>query len=116
MTLDLTKLMPVSSADNLDFPQEVLRFLSNVESKCQIVFCMPGSVFSNSSAFREGSGLIALSNLHCNGSEFMLMSCPSTTTPTSCSHSQDIGVRCQLRTGAIQNANFNFNILLFYHS
>ena len=54
---------------------------------------------STSSRFGQGSGLIALSNLRCNGSELMLGSCPSLTVPQSCNHSQDVGIRCQLRTG-----------------
>ena len=64
-----------------------------------ILFLFPGPIVSNSSVFGQGPGLIALSNLQCSGTELMLGSCSSQNAPQSCTHTQDIGLRCQQRTG-----------------
>ena len=42
--------------------------------------------------------MIGLNNLQCNGTEIMLSDCPSGVV-TSCDHSEDAGIQCQLRTG-----------------
>lgn len=63
------------------------------------LYIFTGSVPTNPTAFGQGVGLIALNNLLCNGDELMLRNCLSETEPSSCSHRQDAGVRCQLRTG-----------------
>ena len=60
-----------------------------------------GAVPTNSSVFGQGTSLIALSNLRCSGNELMLRSCPSGSV-SACSHVEDVGVRCQLRTGESQ--------------
>lgn len=54
-----------------------------------------------SAAFGEGTGRIWMSDLLCGGSETSLFSCSSSTplgtveSSTSCSHSNDVAVRCQ---------------------
>ena len=62
------------------------------------VCSVAGAIPTNSSAFGPGAGLIALSNLRCIGSELMLRSCLSGVV-TACGHEEDVGVRCQLRSG-----------------
>ena len=59
-----------------------------------------------SAAFGEGTGPIWMSGLTCGGTETSLFSCTSNTplgsvgTSTTCSHSNDVAVRCQgLPTG-----------------
>ena len=50
-------------------------------------------------AFGEGTGPIWMSGLTCAGTEMSLFSCSSTvplgSVPTSCTHSNDVTVRCQ---------------------
>ena len=58
---------------------------------------------SASSLFGQGTGHIVLGNLGCSGSEARLIDCNS--TPFSCSHSQDIAVICQIRSGRFQYAH-----------
>ena len=43
--------------------------------------------------FGQGTGLILLNGLRCNGTELSLLSCSRSGTPY-CSHSQDAGVVC----------------------
>ena len=64
----------------------------------KLICVLSGSIPTNSSTFGEGTGLIVLSNLQCNGDELLLRNCPSGGA-MSCSHSDDAGVRCQFRTG-----------------
>lgn len=53
---------------------------------------------SAGTVFGQGTGHIALSNVGCIGIEERLADCSSVTS-FSCTHSQDSGVRCQLRQG-----------------
>ncbi|KAJ8034235.1 Galectin-3-binding protein B [Holothuria leucospilota] len=47
------------------------------------------------SLFGEGSGLIWLTNVNCNGNELSLSECQHTKfAQPSCSHHQDVGVLC----------------------
>ena len=48
--------------------------------------------------FGQGTGTIALNNVHCVGTEARLVDCSSGII-SSCSHSEDAGVRCQEQTG-----------------
>ncbi len=43
--------------------------------------------------FGGGEGEVFLGNVHCQGTEERLVDCPS--NPTNCSHTRDVGVRCQ---------------------
>ena len=48
----------------------------------------------------KGTGTIALNFVRCLGTEARLVNCASGTV-TSCSHSEDAGVRCQAQTGIL---------------
>ena len=52
---------------------------------------------AHSNAFYgQGTGDIALENVECSGSESQLLACSSNTIfDTSCSHSEDAGVKCE---------------------
>ena len=50
--------------------------------------------------FGQGTGAIALNNVQCTGTEARLADCPVGTT-TTCSHSDDAGVRCRAQTGTV---------------
>ena len=48
--------------------------------------------------FAAGTGSILLDNVQCSGLESRLIDCPHSSVGTgSCVHTQDAGVRCQLR-------------------
>ena len=57
-----------------------------------------GSTAIYSAFFGQGTGSIVLNNVKCTGSEARLVDCPSGRV-TSCSHSEDAGVRCLMQTG-----------------
>ena len=52
-------------------------------------------VLSNA-GFGEGSGRIWLTNASCLGTERVLMNCSSNTGINSCTHAQDVSIRCPL--------------------
>jgi deleted-in-malignant-brain-tumors protein 1 len=58
-----------------------------------------GAIFTSSAHFGQGVGLIALSNVQCSGTESKLVECPSGVI--SCSHNEDVGVRCQRRSDCV---------------
>ncbi len=51
----------------------------------------------NTASFGQGTIPIAISSVGCAGNEATLLDCPYHAS--SCSHSQDAGVRCHVRTG-----------------
>ena len=51
-----------------------------------------------SSTFGQGIGPIHLSNLGCSGTEARLVDC-ATVAGRTCSHSEDAGARCLVKTG-----------------
>ena len=55
------------------------------------------SVATSSASFGQGTGVIALGNVACRGTESRLVDCSSASF--SCSHSEDAGVRCQAQIG-----------------
>ena len=57
-----------------------------------------GTYPTYSASYGEGRGAILLGNLGCYGNETRLVDCPSGSV-SSCSHSEDAGVRCLLQTG-----------------
>lgn len=58
-------------------------------------------MFTVSANFGAGVGQIALSDVHCNGTEERLIDCHAGEVVTcSRSHQEDSGVRCQGQTGA----------------
>ena len=59
-------------------------------------------MYTTRAYFGSGIGLIALSDVRCNGTEERLIDCPAGEVITcSSSHREDSGVRCQARTGKI---------------
>ena len=111
VVVDGTELMLGLFAGNEDFLQQVhtcTSFLPWMFNHCMVyntysysLCVISGAVPTNSSVFGQGTSLIALSNLRCSGNELMLRSCPSGSV-SECSHIEDVGVRCQLRTGETQ--------------
>ena len=57
-----------------------------------------GSTALFAAYFGQGTGSIVLNHVQCTGSETRLIDCPSEAV-TSCSHSEDAGVRCLPKTG-----------------
>ena len=55
--------------------------------------------------FGQGTGPIVLNHVGCTGSETRLIDCPSEAV-TSCSHSEDAGVRCLPKTGYFANLKY----------
>lgn len=55
---------------------------------------------TTSSMFGLGSGPIAFNYVRCAGTEDRLIDCPSLNS-RSCSHVEDAGVRCLMRTGKL---------------
>ena len=61
----------------------------------QLGFSSIGSVEHTNAAFGEGTGLILLDDLRCNGFEYRLFDCTKRTVGlTNCQHHQDAGVAC----------------------
>lgn len=61
----------------------------------QLGFSSIGSIGHSNAAFGEGTGLILLDNLRCNGLENKLFDCTKGTVGnTNCQHHQDAGVVC----------------------
>ena len=63
------------------------------------VFCRqigyPGAEFTYELAeFGEGSGIIQIRNVECDGTETDIRDCPFNTDTSNCTHAQDAGVRC----------------------
>ena len=57
--------------------------------------CLDGIAYANA-YFGQGTGDIALQNVACSGTENTLLACSSNTIfDTSCSHSEDAGVKCE---------------------
>ena len=61
-------------------------------------FNTSGSSATYRASFGQGTGAVVLRNVGCTGSEQRLIDCPSSNSG-GCSHSQDAGVRCYMRTG-----------------
>ena len=53
-----------------------------------------GATALSQATFGEGTVRIGLTNVQCTVNERVLMNCTASTTTTSCTHSQDAGVRC----------------------
>ena len=67
---------------------------------CSLIILYVGAAFISNAQFGTGVGLIALSDVRCNGTEERLLDCPAGNTITcTTSHREDSGVRCQPRTG-----------------
>ena len=60
----------------------------------------------SSAAFGAGSGNIFLTNVGCNGGESDLLDC-TYSVGSSCSHTEDVGVRCQ---GIIIIGLYNYSV------
>ncbi|CAI8038682.1 Deleted in malignant brain tumors 1 protein, partial [Geodia barretti] len=61
----------------------------------QLGFASEGAEHLLSAYYGESSGPILLSNVECSGTELYLKDCPSSGLyQHSCTHSQDVGVRC----------------------
>ena len=56
---------------------------------------LDGLAYANA-YYGQGTGDIALENVACSGTENQILACPSNTIfDTSCSHSEDAGVKCE---------------------
>ena len=66
-----------------------------------------GSYVYSRTSFSPGSGPIFLDGVTCNGSELTMNSCGhlGVNVTRSCSHSEDVGVRCSNQQGYYQIAN-----------
>lgn len=53
---------------------------------------------ASGAAFGQGTGLVLINGLQCFGNETSLIQCPGADfVSSSCPHSRDIGVTCQVR-------------------
>ena len=77
---------------------------------CMVIFI--GSISASSATFGQGTGLIALNNVQCSGSEARLIDCPS--SPVACSHRQDAGVYCRAGGGMCRYQHCMIIALLIY--
>ena len=54
------------------------------------------TIYSSSTQFGRGTGPILFTNVGCSGTESSLLKCSrSVFGVTSCTHSQDVGVKCE---------------------
>ena len=61
--------------------------------------CVVGVQWLIRTVFGEGTGRIWLDNVQCTGSERTLTNCTASSSGNnSCTHEQDVGVRCQSGT------------------
>ena len=60
------------------------------------LFCLTGSQAFRNAEFGEGSGVIFLEGLECDGTESSLLDCPMDVELglSICDHSDDAGIRC----------------------
>ena len=60
-------------------------------------YCITGSVtYRTATQFGQGTGPILMSAVRCSGQESNLLDCPYQPFPYStCSHSYDVGVKCE---------------------
>ena len=74
------------------------------------------SASSVASMYGLGTGSIAFNFLRCAGTESRLIDCVS-VRHRSCSHAEDVGARCLVRTGTNvhQNQHFITSVLFCYH-
>ena len=63
--------------------------------------------------FGQGTGAIALTNVACSGSEARLIDCSSSASTSSCSHSEDAGVRCLMQSGMQINVSATRVLICF---
>ena len=65
-----------------------------------LIYTVTGAIPLAISNFGAGTGLIALTQVRCNGTEEGLAHCDSAAVVTCYrGHQEDSGVRCQARTG-----------------
>ena len=69
------------------------------QGRLHILYCMYiGGIAYSSAPYGAGSGPIYLTNVLCTGSETSLLRCncdPMLVLSSSCTHSEDAGVRCE---------------------
>ena len=54
-----------------------------------------GAVAFSNAHFGAGIGSVFLNSVSCSGREIGILDCPFSTSTSSCSHSDDAGMRCQ---------------------
>lgn len=75
------------------------------------LFCLIGAIATvSASIFGPGAGLIAFDYIRCAGTEPKLINCPS-LHGRPCTHNEDSGVRCQVRTGTIIQTTVNVDMI-----
>ena len=67
-----------------------------------------GPTVYKSAHFGEGSGYIYLDNLGCSGTEKKVLDCRYVTTVGADTHSEDVGVKCQVLIKVEGNDTTNF--------
>lgn len=77
----------------------------------QLGYSTDGAIARYSAYYGMGSGYISLDNVKCYGNEENLKSCPSSSMPSNCKHTEDAGVEC----GKL-NINLLFRLLVMFQT
>ena len=97
VTISLTMLMHQSYVVSWDFLKTVIYYYNiNIDTKLFDFLVDP--LAASGAAFGQGTGLVLINGLQCFGNETSLIQCPGADfVSSSCPHSRDIGVTCQVR-------------------
>ncbi|XP_030832190.1 scavenger receptor cysteine-rich type 1 protein M130-like [Strongylocentrotus purpuratus] len=68
----------------------------------QLGYSTDGAIARYSAYYGMGSGYISLDNVKCYGNEESLKSCPSSSMPSNCKHTEDAGVDCVSKEGDVR--------------
>ena len=73
----------------------------------QLGLSVTNTIATNRASYGQGTGPVLLSNLRCSGTESRLSDC-AMVMGRSCFHSEDAGVRCDVRTGTVHMSQHNY--------